>query len=150
MRTIKTAIERGQKSYLSQIISQIFYLSQILTLFLTILTLDFYVVVLYTETTFISEGYSMIYTLGHKQAYLGAIASEGRIKKLGKGIVEGQPYSGGSVWETFEEAQQVLRFNPGFMVFGVDADWKTDTEPEKNASFHNLLRDAWIIVLNNE
>jgi len=54
------------------------------------------------------------------------------------------------VWETFEEAQQVLRFNPGFMVFGVDADWKTDTEPEKNASFHNLLRDAWIIVLNNE
>jgi hypothetical protein len=89
----------------------------------------------------------MIYTLGHKQGYLDAIASDGRIKKLGKCVLDGRPYPGGSVWQTLADAERVARLNPDFMVFGVEADWDADTEPENGASYHNLLHDAWIVTL---
>lgn len=87
----------------------------------------------------------MIYTIGKKDIYLSALAEQGTLQKLGKGMLNGKPYPGGSVWKTYDEALEAAKRNPGFMVFGVDADWDNDTEPATR--FHNLLKNADIIVL---
>jgi hypothetical protein len=57
---------------------------------------------------------------------------------------------GGSVWQTREEAENYLIENnkSNFSVFGVDADWDLDTEPNENDSWNNLLVDSEIIILD--
>jgi hypothetical protein len=98
----------------------------------------------------------VIYTVGHKANYLQAIADsdEGCIQKVGKtDDLNGQPYPGGYALRTYEDAQRLLEevgHVDDWAVFGLDADWEQDTEPSQDGWWHNLLRDAWIIVLEEQ
>lgn len=97
----------------------------------------------------------MIYTIGHKENYLKAIADspDGKIHKVGKcEPCERFPqgYEGGYAFLSIEDAQK--RINEayperGFAVFGLLASWE-DTEPNPNGWWHNLLKDSEIIVLS--
>jgi hypothetical protein len=89
-----------------------------------------------------------IYTIGHRANYLKAIAQSdtGTIKKLGKS----KDYPGGYAFLTREDAERRIQeayANRGFAVFGLKAHWEHDTEPS-TGWWHNLLRDAEIIVLD--
>lgn len=90
----------------------------------------------------------MIYTVGRRDVYLQNWHDNGEmLHKLGRT----DNYPGGSVWRTYEEAQRVADHNPGFAVFGVDADWEADTalSDDSDASFRDLLHDAAIIILES-
>ena len=107
----------------------------------------------------------MIYTLGLTKSYLNAINERPEpVKKTGKREPsEDWPegYEGGSVWETREDAQAYVDSLPNrecpewraedFSVFGVEADWRTDTyqaHPEK--PYRSLLVDSIIVVLGEQ
>jgi hypothetical protein len=80
----------------------------------------------------------MIYCVGKKVLYEGYFENQMRpIKPVG-----------GSVWKTEEEAQAHC-FN-GFNVYGVFANWETDTRPsEEGGNWHDLLINAELIQLDN-
>lgn len=62
-------------------------------------------------------------------------------------------YPGGYAFLTAEDAQRRIDEaypEQGFAVFGLLADWETDTEPAKDGWWHNLLRDAALVVLEWE
>jgi hypothetical protein len=90
----------------------------------------------------------VIYTIGHRESYLKAIAEadDGKIEKLGKS--DERP--GGYAFRTCEDAQRRIAeayADRRFAVFGLEADWELDTEPSPTGWWHNLLRDATIVVL---
>jgi hypothetical protein len=64
----------------------------------------------------------------------------------------GEYYPGGSVFASREDAERAVHRFPGrgYAVFGVDASWEADTEPSLDGSWHDLLRDAVIITLDQE
>jgi hypothetical protein len=92
-----------------------------------------------------------IYTIGHKRSYLRAIAESdnGTIIKLGKS--NNRP--GGYAFLTYEDAERRIEeayAEREYAVFGLKAHWKYDTEPSPIGWWHNLLRDAEIIVLEDK
>jgi len=87
----------------------------------------------------------MIYTIGHTESYLRYFAEQSTPQK--KGRYDG--YCGGSVWQTYDEAKRHV-FNIGFSVFGVMADWETETAPSKDGDWHDLLVDADLVILKGE
>lgn len=98
----------------------------------------------------------MIYTIGHRVNYLKAMQEVGgSIRKLGKrgsGEHTDFPmgYPGGFAFQTIEEAQRAIEEHDKlgeWGVFGLEADWEIDTEPSPDGWWHNLLRDATIIVI---
>ena len=114
--------------------------------------------------------FGMIYTIGHTANYRAAFdanKAEGKPPptKVGKkdeleirqadGSITKEAYPGGSVWQTRDEAERWIReegvkldppWTPDtFCAWGVDADWEKDTEPDPNASYHNLLKDSPLI-----
>ena len=93
----------------------------------------------------------MIYTIGYTESY-EKIIHRPDSKKLGKrgpGIVDGYPdgYSGGSVWETKEEAHKYCPI--GYSVYGVLADWVKDTEynPNGEGNERSLVVDSKLVKL---
>ena len=89
----------------------------------------------------------MIYTVGHSSSYRDNLADPNVSHlKLGRGVVDGEYYPGGWVWETKEEAQK--HCVEGFEVFGIDADWEKDTEVSKGGDWHDLLVDAKFFALS--
>jgi hypothetical protein len=77
----------------------------------------------------------MIYTIGRKDIYEPYLAT--LFPRKGKG---------GSVWKSFRQAKKYCII--GFKVYGVDADWKTDTCFSKyKDSFRCLKRNARLIRL---
>jgi hypothetical protein len=81
----------------------------------------------------------LLYTIGYRPHYEKAL-SQGKVVKLGR-----RPdYAGGSVWRTFDEAQ--AHCDKDHSVYGVDADWETDTAPSRN-DWHDLLYDRPIVKL---
>lgn len=92
----------------------------------------------------------MIYTLGHKATYLSAIADRGKIVKSGKF----GDYPGGYALKTIEDAKRLLVENHAedyYCIFGLLADWETDTEPDPNGAWwHVLINAAEIVVLDDE
>lgn len=96
----------------------------------------------------------MIYTIGHNANYLQAIANspEGKIYKTGKrdpGEQFPNGYEGGYAFQFMEDAQKRIDEaypDRGFAIFGLLADWETETEPSESW-WHYLLIDAEIIVL---
>ena len=96
----------------------------------------------------------MIYTIGHKQSYLLAIANsaEGKIYKVGRR----QPsadypdgYEGGYALETKEDAERLIEQNyknQGYVVFGLQADWAKGAIPADDGWWRNLKSDAEIVV----
>lgn len=93
----------------------------------------------------------MIYTIGHTENYERYFKEQGTPQKLGKTddyFSEEYPdgkYPGGSVWKTREEAQKGC--HPDYSVYGVDADWDTQTYNNPGESFHSLLVTANLIKL---
>ena len=79
----------------------------------------------------------MIYTVGRRDVYEGALAMDPKLKKL----------KGGSVWKTKEDAQQYLqdtRQDKTFLVYGIEADWDKDTDEVRRAPWHALNKNARI------
>lgn len=97
----------------------------------------------------------MIYTIGHRDNYLKAIAKTGTIWKLGKhepGEDYPDGYPGGYAFQSIEDAQRRIDEaypEHGFAIFGLSATWE-DTEPSKDGWWNNLLTDAEIVVLEKE
>lgn len=91
----------------------------------------------------------MIYTVGHTKQYEQRLTEPEPAMKLGRQIIDGEMYDGGSVWPTREAAQAWLdTTDKPWSVYGVDADWDTDTEPSlAGAEWHDLLRDARLVRL---
>lgn len=83
----------------------------------------------------------MIYTLGHTQSYEFYFDEQSTPRKKGRT----EDYVGGSVWRTKEEAQK--RCPEDYSVYGVIADWDTDTTPSKHGNWHDLLIDALLVRL---
>lgn len=82
----------------------------------------------------------MIYTVGLRTTYEQYFALCSNPQKLGKRMEGGETYPGGSVWQTRKEAQGYLERTKqsAFAVYGVLADWDTQTEPSEN-EWNNLL-----------
>lgn len=78
----------------------------------------------------------MIYTIGYTKSYEKSFEDHSIVFKKGRD----KDYEGGSVWKTYEEA---VREKPeGYSVYGVLADWETETIPSEGNSWHCLLVDA--------
>jgi hypothetical protein len=95
----------------------------------------------------------VIYTVGHTEGYAARFSdtADGPPTKLGRRAdLNGEPYDGGSVWPTREAAQAWLDANPDkpWSVYGVIADWDTDTEPSRvGQEWHDLLVDSLLVDL---
>lgn len=94
----------------------------------------------------------MIYTAGFAAIYEQSFRDLAPTHPKKKG--RDGDYPGGSVWRTREDAQRYLD-EAGqaatYRVYGVDADWDTDTEPSRSSGpWHDLLRSAWLNRLDEE
>jgi hypothetical protein len=101
----------------------------------------------------LKEARDLIYTIGNKKNYMAAIAEYGAVYKTGRGDYPGSPnYPGGYAFKTAEDAQRRIDEaypERGFAVFGLNADWVANTEPNPAGGWwHNLLIDAEIVVLS--
>jgi len=83
----------------------------------------------------------MLYTIGHTTSYEQYFLEQSPDGPHKKGRDESYP--GGSVWATFEEAHMNCPEN--YSVYGVDADWESDTVPSSDGTWHDLLKDAKLI-----
>lgn len=89
----------------------------------------------------------MIYTIGHTYSYLTGYIGK---RELGKRLMKlGQydTYPGGAVFAYESQAQEYIRDRPDYSVFGVLADWKTETERDPLRPFHRLLINSQIVLL---
>lgn len=87
----------------------------------------------------------MIYTVGNTKNYKAAIEEHGEIYKQGETI----DYAGGIVFETQEDATayiELMSKSKEWSVWGVDANWITDTYPDMEG-YTYLLWDSLIIEL---
>lgn len=84
----------------------------------------------------------MIYTIGNTKNYTKFFIEQGTPQKAGRT----SDYPGGSVWKTPEEALKHCPEN--FSVYGVDAIWETDTVPNENGDWHDLLIDADLVKVD--
>lgn len=89
----------------------------------------------------------MLYTIGHRESYLSAIAESdsGKILKIGKC----PDYGGGYAFVSIEDAQK--RINEayrglGYVVFGLKTDLD-NTEQSENGWWRVLSNDSEIVVL---
>lgn len=102
----------------------------------------------------------MIYTIGHAENYRPAIAKNGIVHKVGRDGKKGpwwfriwgvrSNYPGGYAFKTMKDAQRRIDEaypTSGFAVFGLKADWETDTVPSKKGWWHHLINDSEIILL---
>jgi len=91
----------------------------------------------------------MIYTIGHRESYLKyfkELVSSG-CPPMKKGRTN--MYSGGSVWQTHEEALSHADPRGEYSVFGVMADWEKDTVPSELGDWHDLLYDRELVCLDS-
>jgi hypothetical protein len=87
----------------------------------------------------------MIYTIGHAESYERYFREQGNPSKLGRE----KDYDGGSVWKTFEDAKPYA--TEGYSVYGVLANWDTDTVPtEADGDWHDLLVTSPLVRLTTE
>jgi hypothetical protein len=96
------------------------------------------------------RGLVMIYTVGNREAYSKAFREQGRLAKVGKGQYQEQPYDGGGVFETESDARAHLKaenLSETHEVYGVIADWESDTKQFEGEPFRRLTRDAEMVDL---
>lgn len=91
----------------------------------------------------------MIYTVGLRRTYEEYLKFCSSPCKLGQCMEGNERYPGGSVWQTRKEAQDYLERTkqPDFAVYGVLADWDTQTEPSEN-EWNNLLVTSPLVSLD--
>lgn len=93
----------------------------------------------------------MIYTIGRVTSYERALDEHKDVKKSGKS----DDYEGGWVWKTYEEALTEAKKHDiagvsQYKVYGVKANWDTDTEHHGNNHYNNLLVDSIIVRVDNK
>lgn len=91
----------------------------------------------------------MVYTIGHEASYEQYFKEQAPEVPEKLGRVEKENYLGGAVWNTREQAQQNCPV--GYKVYGVEADWKTDTaEPEApdGSGMRHLLKTSPLVRLD--
>lgn len=81
----------------------------------------------------------MIYTIGLKDNY----------EQYFKEIPDLKKKEGGSVWQTPLEAVMYKVNKPGYEVYGVLADWETQTVPSGVGSWNSLTIDAPLVKLHD-
>ena len=83
----------------------------------------------------------MLYTLGLKDRYDSYIEAD---PDAAKGVT-------GSVWKTMEDVQAHFERNKSvlgsFAIYGVEADWETDTEVVPGESWRALTRSGKLVKL---
>jgi hypothetical protein len=89
-----------------------------------------------------------IFTIGFARNY-DPFVGKPDFKKLGKQISPNGLYPGGSVWKTRAEVEAYLaenspRLDP-YKVYGVLADWETQTEQVDGEPFRRLLETSPIV-----
>lgn len=84
----------------------------------------------------------MIYTIGHRESYEQYFSEEENPQKLGREI----GYVGGSVWRTKEDAEKFCP--PDYSVYGVNADWCSQTTQSLDGDWHDLLITSNLIKLD--
>lgn len=87
----------------------------------------------------------MIYTIGHEESYNRYFQEQKRPLKAGRNGRDN--FTGGSVWETEEEAR--AHCLEGYQVYGVFARWGEDTVPSKDGNWHDLLISAELVQLDD-
>ena len=104
----------------------------------------------------------MIYTIGHKVTYLIAMGEKAilYLKGEGDGILykSGRTgnYDGGYAFRSEHDAQlRIEELEAGgmpsnYMVFGLRADWDTETEKADDGWWNLLLVDAEIVLLERD
>ncbi|MGB1249037.1 MAG: hypothetical protein ACPG8W_00275 [Candidatus Promineifilaceae bacterium] len=91
----------------------------------------------------------MLYTVGPRNVYKAQAEVWGRpLLKVGRS----DDYLGGCVFQNVETAQRFIAektdgHGDRFGVFGVEADWQSDTIPSEDGWWHHLLLDKRIIFL---
>lgn len=96
----------------------------------------------------------MIFTIGYKPNYDDGIVKHGDdFKKMGaRDDFKGQPYPGGSVWESAAEAEAYLAANQPrlepYAVYGVIASWEADTTQVEGEPFRRLMKDSMIVSVS--
>ena len=92
----------------------------------------------------------MIFTIGRKLHYNAALEAfrvnpgNERPMKMGRS----DDYEGGAVWNTPEGARK--NCPPGFIVYGVLADWDADTKRSEEGSYYVLTVDREFVPLPDE
>jgi hypothetical protein len=94
----------------------------------------------------------VIYTIGNIENYILAMAMNGKVFKQGKRTDSDgtNAYPGGYAFLTYEDAQRRITEEGKvgkWGVFGLNANWETDTEPATDGWWHNLKIDAEIVIL---
>ncbi len=87
----------------------------------------------------------MIYTIGHKKSYERYFMEQGSPMKKGRD----ESCVGGSVWKTFDEANNFLiksNLQKTYKVYGVLASWEKDTENNGN-EWNDLLKDSLLVKI---
>lgn len=84
----------------------------------------------------------MIFTIGYTESYERYFIEQKQPRKLGRT----NDYVGGSVWRTFEEAK--LNCPDSYSVYGVLANWETETEPSKDGNWNDLLITSDLVQLD--
>ena len=96
-------------------------------------------------------------TIGNRKSYLKAFNDNGEVTKIGyrkegdKGIPEG--YSGGYAFKTAEDALRRITeaySDTNYIVFGLDADWETQTKLATDGWWHNLQVDSKVIIMDKQ
>lgn len=98
----------------------------------------------------------MIYTIGNIEGYERAFNTLAPLhpRKLGRCMTETGLYVGGCCWQTRLEAEAYLQqegMTGSHRVWGLDAVWDVDTEPDlQGRAYHNLLTSAYLNRLEPE
>ena len=92
----------------------------------------------------------MIYCIGRRDRYEAGLDREGPFLKVGRGLRKGVWQDGGTVWRTEEDARAFIERNgigETRDVYGVLADWDSDTIQLGNEPYRRLLKTSGIVRL---
>ncbi len=81
----------------------------------------------------------MLYTIYHAREYAEDLAKNSNLMKK----------RGDSVWDTYEKAKKYAGSSDCYLVFGVEADWDTDTTYAKSplVNFKRLTKPCKIVSI---
>jgi hypothetical protein len=92
----------------------------------------------------------VIYCIGDRARYEAKLATGEPLFKAGRGMRNMFYYEGGSVWQAAEDARAfIIRNNleASRAVYGVLADWETDTLQVPREPFRRLVKTSQIVRL---